>query len=215
MILDLNTAKKTVELLLQINAIKLNPKNPFTWASGWKSPIYCDNRVILSHPKIRVFIRKQISKQINELYGKPEIIAGVATGAIGIGMLVADLMNLPFIYVRPNSKKHGRKNQIEGSFEKGQTVVVIEDLISTGNSSLVAVDALREAELKVKGMISIFTYGFPISYENFKKRNVELHTLSSYDILLEQALSTDYINEKDFKILSKWRKNPQDWESKI
>ena len=215
MILDLNTAKKTVELLLQINAIKLNPKNPFTWASGWKSPIYCDNRVILSHPKIRVFIREQISKQINELYGKPEIIAGVATGAIGIGMLVADLMNLPFIYVRPNSKKHGRKNQIEGSFEKGQNVVVIEDLISTGNSSLVAVDALREAELKVKGMISIFTYGFPISYENFKKKNVELHTLSSYDILLEQALSTDYINEKDFKILSKWRKNPQDWESKI
>lgn len=215
MILDLNTAKKTVELLLQINAIKLNPKNPFTWASGWKSPIYCDNRVILSHPKIRVFIRKQISKQINELYGKPEIIAGVATGAIGIGMLVADLMNLPFIYVRPNSKKHGRKNQIEGSFEKEQNVVVIEDLISTGNSSLIAVDALREAELKVKGMISIFTYGFPISYENFKKRNVELHTLSSYDILLEQALSIDYINEKDFKILSKWRKNPQDWESKI
>ena len=215
MILDLNNAKKTVELLLQINAIKLNPKNPFTWASGWKSPIYCDNRVILSHPKIRVFVREQISKQINELYGKPEIIAGVATGAIGIGMLVADLMNLPFIYVRPNSKKHGRKNQIEGSFEKEQNVVVIEDLISTGNSSLIAVDALREAELKVKGMISIFTYGFPISYENFKKKNVELHTLSSYDILLEQALSTDYINEKDFKILSKWRKNPQDWESKI
>ena len=215
MILDLNTAKKTIELLLQINAIKLNPKNPFTWASGWKSPIYCDNRVILSYPKIRVFVREQISKQINELYGKPEIIAGVATGAIGIGMLVADLMNLPFIYVRPNSKKHGRKNQIEGSFEKGQNVVIIEDLISTGNSSLVAVDALREAKLKVKGMISIFTYGFPISYENFKKRNIELHTLSSYDILLEQALSTDYINEIDFKILSKWRENPQDWEPKI
>ncbi len=215
MILDLNTAKKTIELLLQINAIKLNPKNPFTWASGWKSPIYCDNRVILSYPKIRVFVREQISKQINELYGKPEIIAGVATGAIGIGMLVADLMNLPFIYVRPNSKKHGRKNQIEGSFEKGQNVVIIEDLISTGNSSLVAVDALREAELKVKGMISIFTYGFPVSYENFKKRNIELHTLSSYDILLEQALSTDYINEIDFKILSKWRENPQDWEPKI
>ena len=215
MIFNQNIAQQTAEYLLQINAIKLNPENPFTWASGWKSPIYCDNRVILSHPKIRVFVREQISKQINELYGKPEIIAGVATGAIGIGMLVADLMNLPFIYVRPNSKKHGRKNQIEGSFEKEQNVVVIEDLISTGNSSLVAVDALREAELKVKGMISIFTYGFPISYENFKKKNVELHTLSSYDILLEQALSTDYINEKDFKILSKWRKNPQDWESKI
>ena len=215
MIFNKTLAQQTADYLLQINAIKLNPENPFTWASGWKSPIYCDNRVILSHPKIRVFVREQISKQINELYGKPEIIAGVATGAIGIGMLVADLMNLPFIYVRPNSKKHGRKNQIEGSFEKEQNVVVIEDLISTGNSSLVAVDALREAELKVKGMISIFTYGFPISYENFKKKNVELHTLSSYDILLEQALSTDYINEKDFKILSKWRKNPQDWESKI
>ena len=215
MVLNKYTAKKTAELLLQINAIKLNSKNPFTWASGWKSPIYCDNRIILSHPQIRTYVREQIVKQIEELYGKPDLIAGVATGAIGIGMLVADVMNLPFIYIRPNSKKHGRKNQIEGQYSKSQKVVVIEDLISTGNSSLVAVDALREAELKVKGMISIFTYGFPISYENFKKKNVELHTLSSYDILLEQALSTDYINEKDFKILSKWRKNPQDWESKI
>ena len=215
MILDLNTAKKTVELLLQINAIKLNPKNPFTWASGWKSPIYCDNRVILSHPKIRVFIREQISKQINELYGKPDIIAGVATGAIGIGMLVADIMNLPFIYVRPNSKKHGRKNQIEGSYNEGEKVIVIEDLISTGNSSLVAVEALREANLKVKGMISIFTYGFPVSFENFKKSDVQLNTLSSYDILLEQALSTNYINKKDFQILSEWRKNPQNWGLKI
>tara|TARA_B100000767_G_scaffold144871_1_gene136665 strand:- start:770 stop:1417 length:648 start_codon:yes stop_codon:yes gene_type:complete len=215
MILDLNTAKKTVELLLQINAIKLNPKNPFTWASGWKSPIYCDNRVILSHPKIRVFIREQISKQINELYGKPDIIAGVATGAIGIGMLVADIMNLPFIYVRPNSKKHGRKNQIEGSYNEGEKVIVIEDLISTGNSSLVAVEALREANLKVKGMISIFTYGFPVSFENFKKSDIQLNTLSSYDILLEQALSTNYINKKDFQILSEWRKNPQNWGLKI
>ena len=215
MILDLNTAKKTIELLLQINAIKLNPKNPFTWASGWKSPIYCDNRVILSHPKIRVFIREQISKQINELYGKPDIIAGVATGAIGIGMLVADIMNLPFIYVRPNSKKHGRKNQIEGSYNEGEKVIVIEDLISTGNSSLVAVEALREANLKVKGMISIFTYGFPVSFENFKKSDIQLNTLSSYDILLEQALSTNYINKKDFQILSEWRKNPQTWGLKI
>ena len=215
MILDLNTAKKTVELLLQINAIKLNPKNPFTWASGWKSPIYCDNRVILSHPKIRVFIREQISKQINELYGKPDIIAGVATGAIGIGMLVADIMNLPFIYVRPNSKKHGRKNQIEGSYNEGEKVIVIEDLISTGNSSLVAVESLREADLKVEGMISIFTYGFPVSFENFKKSDIQLNTLSSYDILLEQALSTNYINKKDFQILSEWRKNPQNWGLKI
>jgi len=211
MVHDLNTAKKTAALLLQINAIKLNSKNPFVWASGWKSPIYCDNRIILSYPKIRIFIREEISKQIDKLYGKPDLIAGVATGAIGIGMLVADIMNLPFIYVRPNSKKHGRKNQIEGSYENNQNVVVIEDLISTGNSSLVAVDALREAKLQVKGMISIFTYGFPISYENFEKKKVTLNTLSSYDILLEQALLSNYINDNEFKILSKWKENPKDW----
>ena len=211
MVHDLNTAKKTADLLLQINAIKLNSKNPFLWASGWKSPIYCDNRIILSYPQIRIFIREEISKQIDKLYGKPDLIAGVATGAIGIGMLVADIMNLPFIYVRPNSKKHGRKNQIEGSYENNQKVVVIEDLISTGNSSLVAVDALREAKLQVKGMISIFTYGFPISYENFEKKKVTLNTLSSYDILLEQALLSNYINDNEFKILSKWKESPQDW----
>ena len=212
MILDYNTAKKTAELLLQINAIKLNPKNPFTWASGWKSPIYCDNRIILSYPHIRVYVREQISKQINELYGKPDLIAGVATGAIGIGMLVADIMNLPFIYVRPNSKKHGRKNQIEGYFSEGQSVVVIEDLISTGNSSLVAVEALREANLIVKGMISIFTYGFPISYENFNNNNVELYTLSSYDVLLEQTLEIKYINDDEFKVLNEWKQNPSEWQ---
>ena len=212
MILDYNTAKKTAELLLQINAIKLNPKNPFTWASGWKSPIYCDNRIILSYPHIRVYVREQISKQINELYGKTDLIAGVATGAIGIGMLVADIMNLPFIYVRPNSKKHGRKNQIEGYFSEGQNVVLIEDLISTGNSSLVAVEALREANLIVKGMISIFTYGFPISYENFNNNNVELYTLSSYDVLLEQALEIKYINDDEFKVLNEWKQNPSEWQ---
>ena len=212
MILDYNTAKKTAELLLQINAIKLNPKNPFTWASGWKSPIYCDNRIILSYPHIRVYVREQISKQINELYGKPDLIAGVATGAIGIGMLVADIMNLPFIYVRPNSKKHGRKNQIEGYFSEGQSVVVIEDLISTGNSSLVAVEALREANLIVKGLISIFTYGFPISYENFNSNKVELYTLSSYDVLLEQTLEIKYINDDEFKVLNEWKQNPSEWQ---
>jgi len=199
MVLNKYTAKKTAELLLQINAIKLNSKNPFTWASGWKSPIYCDNRIILSHPQIRIFVKEQIVKQIEELYGKPDVIAGVATGAIGIGMLVADMMNLPFIYIRPNSKKHGRKNQIEGQYSKSQKVVVIEDLISTGNSSLMAVDALREEELIVKGMISIFTYGFNVSYENFKNKNVELHTLSSYDFLLDQALDIKYINDDEFK----------------
>ena len=211
MVLNKYTAKKTAELLLQINAIKLNSKNPFTWASGWKSPIYCDNRIILSHPQIRIFVKQQIVKQIEELYGKPDVIAGVATGAIGIGMLVADMMNLPFIYIRPNSKKHGRKNQIEGQYSKSQKVVVIEDLISTGNSSLMAVDALREEELIVKGMISIFTYGFNVSYENFKNKNVELHTLSSYDFLLDQALDIKYISDDEFKTLKEWKKNPSNW----
>ena len=213
MIFDSNTAKKTAELLLQINAIKLNSKNPFTWASGWKSPIYCDNRLILSHPKIRIYVREQISKQIIELFGKPDVIAGVATGAIGIGMLVADILNLPFIYVRPESKKHGRKNQIEGSFEKNQNVVVIEDLISTGKSSIAAVNALRESQLKVKGMISIFTYGFEISKSNFNENKIEFNSLSSYEVLLEQALKTNYINEKEFQALSDWRDNPENWNN--
>ncbi len=215
MIFNSNTAKKIAELLLQIKAIKLNLKNPFTWASGWKSPIYCDNRIILSHPKIRIFIREEISKQIIELFGKPEVIAGVATGAIGIGMLVADILNLPFIYVRPSSKKHGRKNQIEGNFDKNQNVVVIEDLVSTGKSSLAAVNALRKSNLNVKGMISIFTYGFEISKNNFKKNKIEFKSLSSYEILLKQALITNYINEKEFKVLLNWRENPEKWNNKI
>ena len=213
MIFDSNTAKKTAELLLQINAIKLNSKNPFTWASGWKSPIYCDNRLILSHPKIRIYVREEISKQIIELFGKPDVIAGVATGAIGMGMLVADILNLPFIYVRPESKKHGRKNQIEGSFEKNQNVVVIEDLISTGKSSIAAVNALRESQLQVKGMISIFTYGFEISKSNFNENKIEFNSLSSYEVLLELALNTNYINEKEFQTLSNWRNNPENWNN--
>ena len=211
MVLDKYTAKKTAELLLQIKAIKLSPKNPFKWASGWNSPIYCDNRIILSHPSIRIFVREQMVKQIEELYGKPDVIAGVATGAIGIGMLVADLMNLPFIYVRPSSKKHGRKNQIEGQFSKFQKVVVIEDLISTGNSSLMAIDALRFEELEIKGMISIFTYGFDISYNNFRDKKVDFHSLSCYDYLLEQALEIKYISDDEFKILKTWKKNPNEW----
>ena len=211
MVLDKYTAKKTAELLLQIKAIKLNPKNPFKWASGWNSPIYCDNRIILSHPEIRVFVREQMVKQIEKIYGKPDVIAGVATGAIGIGMLVADLMNLPFIYVRPNSKKHGRKNQIEGQFSKSQKVVVIEDLISTGNSSLMAIDALRSENLEIKGMISIFTYGFDISYNNFKEKNVEFCSLSSYDFLLEQALDINYISDEEYEILKDWKNNPSKW----
>lgn len=211
MILNKETAKKTAELLLQINAIKLQPKEPFTWVSGWKSPIYCDNRIVLSYPMIRNYIREQIGKFIEKEYGKPDIIAGVATGAIGIGILVAEYLGLPFIYVRPEAKQHGRQNQIEGFFEKGQNVVVVEDLISTGKSSLNAVNALKEQNLNVKGMVAIFTYGFKTSEENFKKNEVTLHTLSNFSILLEQALETNYISKNELLVLSNWNENPSKW----
>ena len=211
MVLKKETAKKTAELLLQINAIKLQPQNPFTWASGWRSPIYCDNRITLSYPQIRNYIRENMARQIETLYGKPDVIAGVATGAIGIGMLVADYLNLPFVYVRPEAKKHGRQNQIEGQLESGQHVVVVEDLISTGNSSLMAVEALKEAGAHVKGMLAIFTYGFDIADDNFKKHDVQLHTLSDYNHLLEQALDTRYISEKEKLTLQEWRLSPDTW----
>jgi len=211
MIFDKNTAKKTAELLLQINAIKLQPQEPFTWASGWKSPIYCDNRVTLSYPVIRNYLREHLAKFIEEKYGKPDVIAGVATGAIGIGMLVAEQLNLPFIYVRPEAKKHGRKNQIEGIVPTGKNVVVVEDLISTGKSSLNAVKALQEAEANVKGMVAIFNYGFDIASENFKESALSLHTLSNYETLLEQALDTNYITEEQQKTLQDWRTNPATW----
>ncbi|BDW91563.1 MULTISPECIES: orotate phosphoribosyltransferase [Flavobacteriaceae] len=212
MVLDKQIAKKTAELLLQINAIKLEPENPFTWASGWKSPIYCDNRIMLSYPMIRNFVREEMAKQVEKLYGKPDVIAGVATGAIGIGILVAEALGLPFVYVRPKPKEHGRQNQIEGHFEPGQSVVVIEDLISTGNSSLNAVKALKEQNADIKGMIAIFTYGFPVSAENFKKENVELHTLSDYENLVEQASETNYIKETQLQTLLEWKSNPQEWK---
>ncbi|WP_461534310.1 orotate phosphoribosyltransferase [Sinomicrobium sp.] len=211
MVLDKNTAKKTAELLLQINAIKLNPKNPFTWASGWKSPIYCDNRIALSYPPIRNFIREQIAKQIEQHYGKPDVIAGVATGAIGIGVLVAEYLGLPFVYVRPEPKKHGRQNQIEGYMEHGQSVIVVEDLISTGNSSLKAVEALKSKGAKIKGMLAIFSYGFEVADKNFEAQEVTLHTLSNYDHLLEQALETNYIGQDELETLKQWRNNPAIW----
>ncbi|WP_421807812.1 orotate phosphoribosyltransferase [Flagellimonas sp.] len=212
MVLDKGIAKKTAELLLQINAIKLEPENPFTWASGWKSPIYCDNRIMLSYPAVRNFVREEIAKQVENLYGRPDVIAGVATGAIGIGILVAEALGLPFVYVRPKPKEHGRQNQIEGYFEPGQSVVVIEDLISTGNSSLNAVQALKEQNADIKGMIAIFTYGFPVSTENFEKEGVELHTLSDYESLIEQASDTHYIKENQLQTLLEWRSNPQQWK---
>ena len=213
MIFDKQTARKTAEVLLQINAIKLSPKEPFSWASGWKSPIYCDNRIVLSFVNIRNYIRETMGKQIEKQFGKPDAIAGVATGAIGIGMLVAEYMGLPFIYVRPEAKGHGRKNQIEGFIQKGQNVVVVEDLISTGKSSLNAVRALKEAGVNVKGIIAIFTYGFDVSVENFKQEDVTLYTLSNYESLLEQALETNYISQKDLKTLSDWNDNPSEWNT--
>ena len=211
MIFNKDTAEKTAELLLQINAIKLNPSNPFTWASGWKSPIYCDNRMTLSFPMIRNYIREEFAKNIEKQFGKPDVIAGVATGAIGIGVLVAEYMGLPFVYVRPEPKKHGKQNQIEGFLQKGQNVVVIEDLISTGNSSLMAVEALREAGANVKGMAAICTYGFDISEENFKKARVDLYTLSSYSNLLSLAVAKRYITENEQETLEIWSANPAEW----
>ena len=213
MIFHKQTEKKTAELLLQIHAIKLQPNQPFTWASGWKSPIYCDNRIVLSYPPIRNYIREVMAKHIEKQYGKPDVIAGVATGAIGIGILVAEYLGLPFVYVRPEAKSHGRQNQIEGFIEKGQNVVVVEDLISTGKSSLNAVKALRDADVHVKGMVAIFSYGFEVATNHFKEANVTLHTLSNYSSLLEQALDTNYITSKEQDVLADWNANPSEWNT--
>jgi orotate phosphoribosyltransferase len=210
--LDKDTAKKTAELLLKIKAIKLSPNDPFNWASGWKSPIYCDNRVSLSYPPVRNFLRAEMAKMVESKYGKPDVIAGVATGAIAIGVLIAEELGVPFIYVRPEPKKHGRKNQIEGYLESGQNVVVIEDLISTGKSSLNAVEALKECGAVVKGMVAIFSYGFPIAETNFKESNVRLTTLSNYESLLDLASESSYISDKEMDTLKEWRKNPSIWK---
>ena len=212
MVLNKDIAQKTSELLLQINAIKLQPQNPFTWASGWKSPIYCDNRITLSYPMIRNFLRENLANQIEELYGKPDVIAGVATGAIGIGALVADYLNLPFIYIRPEAKKHGRQNKIEGHLDANQSVVVVEDLISTGKSSLLAVEALNQVNAQVKGMVAIFSYGFDVAEENFVNAGVSLNTLSDYENLLEQAEKSNYITAQETEALTLWRENPAEWK---
>jgi len=211
MILDKDTAKKTAEFLLQIKAIKLQPGNPFTWASGWDSPIYCDNRITLSHHATRTYIREQLAHAVVERFGKPDVIAGVATGAIAHGILVAQELGLPFIYVRPEPKKHGRKNQIEGFVESGQNVVVIEDLISTGGSSLKAVKALEDVGCTVNGLAAIFTYGFDLSVQNFKNAKCDLVTLSDYDNLIEQAMDTGYVSDEEMDALKKWREAPDQW----
>ena len=213
MVLNDETARKTEELLLKINEIKLKPENPFTWASGWKSPIYCDNRIILSHPDIRRYVSEQLAGQVETLYGKPDLIVGVATGAIGIGLMVAEKLGLPFAYVRPEPKSHGRQNQIEGQAEAGQRVVVIEDLVSTGMSSLNAVKALREAGLEVKGMLAIFSYGFDLARERFSESGVTLHTLSDYQHLIGQASERGYIQDEQLETLRAWRARPQEWTS--
>jgi orotate phosphoribosyltransferase len=211
MVYNKETAITISEYLLQIKAVKLNAKEPFTWASGLKSPIYCDNRKTLSFPKIRTFIRQQFVNLINEEYGSFDLVAGVATGAIAHGVLVAQELGLPFVYVRSAEKKHGLENLIEGYYESGQSVVVIEDLISTGKSSLNAVEALRGAGLKVKGMVAIFSYNLDKAIENFKKAKCQLITLSNYDELIHQAVQNNYISDKDLKSLIKWREDPEKW----
>ncbi|MEM8763500.1 MAG: orotate phosphoribosyltransferase [Bacteroidota bacterium] len=212
MVLNEEIAKKTAGHLLQINAIKLNPENPFTWASGWKSPIYCDNRVMLSYPETRRFVASAMAAQIKELYPTVQTIAGVATGAIGVGLLVAEMLDLPFVYVRPEPKSHGRKNQIEGYLQEDHSVVVVEDLISTGKSSLNAVKALTDQNVSVLGMLAIFTYGFALAENNFRDEAVTLHTLSDYDHLIQRASETEYIKENQFQTLFQWKKNPEEWK---
>ena len=211
MISDIEIGQQVAKTLLQRNAIILEAENPFTWASGWKSPIYCDNRKILSFPESRTFIRQSLANVIQKQYGSSNLIAGVATGAIAHGALVAEEMGLPFIYVRSAKKGHGKQKMIEGAYTSGQSVIVIEDLISSGKSSLEAVETLREGGLNVKGLISIFTYGFNAATENFKKADCEFISLCNYSTLLQEAVKQEYINESDVEILEKWRENPSKW----
>jgi len=211
MINNSEVEQKVAEFLLQIKAIKLQPSNPFTWASGWKSPIYCDNRITLSHPSIRTYIRQQLSTLIQEEFGSVSVIAGVATAGIPQGVLVAQDLGLPFIYVRAKAKEHGTGNLIEGEFTPGQRVVVVEDLISTGKSSLQAVKALREAGCEVAGLVGIFNYGFDAADENFKNAKCRFLTLSNYTALIEYAAEHNFVSAEDLNILRKWRENPEAW----
>lgn len=206
-----NIAKLMAEKLLKISAIKLQPEMPFTWASGWNSPIYTDNRKTLSYPDVRTFIKIELCRLIMEEFQTPDAIAGVATGAIAQGALVADEMSLPYVYVRSTPKDHGLENLIEGSLKPGQKVVVIEDLVSTGSSSLKAVEAIRRAGCEVIGMAAIFTYDFPVAREAFEKAGVKLVTLSNYNAMLEAALATRYICTEDIETLKEWREDPANW----
>ena len=203
--------KQFAQKLMDIKAIKLQPNDPFTWASGWKSPIYTDNRKTLGFPRLRSFVKLELCHAIQEYFPEAEAVAGVATGAIAQGALVADELGLPYCYVRPKPKDHGMGNQVEGEIKKGTKVVVVEDLISTGGSSLKAVAALREYGVEVVGMVASFTYGFPVAEEAFREAGVKLITLSDYNAVLEQAAETGYIKEADKAILAQWRKNPAEW----
>ena len=205
------TAEMTAKFLLQIKAVKLNDESPFTWASGRKSPIYCDNRITLSYPEIRTFIRQRFVDTILEQFGDVDVIAGVATGGIAQGALVAQELGKPFVYVRSEEKKHGLTNQIEGEIKSGQSVVVIEDLVSTGKSSLIAVNALREKGCDVKGMVAIFTYNLDVAKKNFEDADVVLRTLTNYDRLVEVAKEEEYIKDSAMESLAKWRENPEKW----
>jgi orotate phosphoribosyltransferase len=208
-----DTASKIAEFLLQIKAIRLQPHKPFTWSSGWKSPVYCDNRIALSHPRIRTYIRQEIVKVIEEHFGRPEVIAGVATAAIAQGALVAEALGLPFVYVRASAKGHGLQNKIEGEVHANQSAVVIEDLVSTGRSSLSVVNTLREAGVLVKGIVAIFNYGFPEAAEAFHVAGCPVYSLSNYETLLRIAVETNYIGEGDLETLNAWRERPAEWPS--
>ena len=203
--------KLLAKKLLGISAVKLQPKNPFTWASGWKSPIYTDNRKTLSFPDVRTFVKIELSRLIAEKFEKFDVIAGVATGAIAQGAMIADELGMPYVYIRSAAKDHGMGNLIEGDIKPGQKVVVVEDLISTGGSSLKAVEAVRQAGCEVVGMVAIFTYGFPLAEEKFKEAGVTLYTLSNYNAVLEAAAETGYINSEDIETLKVWRENPSQW----
>ena len=211
MITNTDMAAQTAEFLLTVKAVKLNDEHPFTWASGRKSPIYCDNRVTLSYPEIRTFIRQRFTEMVRDIWGDVDVIAGVATGGIAQGALVAQELGKPFVYVRSEQKSHGLTNQIEGEIHAGQSVVVVEDLVSTGKSSLIAVKALREKGCVVKGMVAIFTYGLQVAADNFKAEDVELHTLTDYDTLIAVAKERDYVRPESLESLSKWRENPERW----
>jgi orotate phosphoribosyltransferase len=203
--------RAVAEKLLQVNAIRLNPSEPFTWASGWKSPIYCDNRKVLSFPHVRDFIKSEMCNVIFESFPEAEYLAGVATAGIAWGAMAADQLKLPYVYVRPKPKEHGLGNQIEGYYEAGRKVIVVEDLISTGKSSLQVVDALRNAGLEVAGMVAIFTYGFPIAETSFKEAGVILKTLTNYSTLIDLSIQKGQILPEQEKILKEWAEKPQEW----